>query len=124
MIINITNKKELENAQEMVDLLGTKLMDKLEIAEFILDDENTLRLVKQDNNTMTPSEVLKEIKDMAELITKNDKADRKMREEKNFDFCLPQEESDLAHSYRSVFTDKYNVFYAEILDTMYRKKMI
>jgi len=123
MIIKITNEKERINAQEMVDLLGITLLDELQIAEFILDKENTLRLVKQDNNTMTPSEVIEEVKRMADLITENDKAERKAIKNKNWDLALPLEESELALKYKDDFSFKYNVFYAEVLDRMYKREI-
>lgn len=123
MIIKITNEKERINAQEMVDLLGITLLDELQIAEFILDKENTLRLVKQDNNTMTPSEVIEEVKRMADLITENDKAERKAIKNKNWDLALPLDESKLALKYKDDFSFKYNVFYAEVLDRMYKREI-
>jgi len=118
MLIKIENNFELVKAQEMVDLLGTKDVDKLDLGEFVLF-ENTLTKFVPNLEIATPSELVLEIRKMAKLIQEDNDATKNAIENKDWDLCLPKELSDKAQVYGRIFSDKYSVFNPDVLNTIW-----
>ena len=118
MLIKIENNFELVKAQEMVDLLGTKVVDKLDLGEFVLF-ENTLTKFVPNLEIATPSELVLEIRKMAKLIQEDNDATKNAIENKDWDLCLPKELSDKAQVYGRIFSDKYSVFNPDVLNTIW-----
>lgn len=121
MIIKIENEFEIKQAKEMVSLLGTKVIDELKIGDFILN-ENTITRLVDNKEKMKPSDVVKEIQMMTDLISKDALASDRAFKAKDFSLCLPKEESQLAKDYIEVFTNKYDVWYAEVIDIIWLRK--
>ena len=118
MKILIKDEFELEQAQVMVKLLETAVIDELKIGEFLLVD-NRLTIIVPDEIIETPSELVKEIKEMVSLINKEKAASDKAFNARNWDFCLSKEETAKALAYQDVFNDKFSVWYADVIDTMW-----
>ncbi len=120
MILKIENKDELKKAKELVKLLDTEVIDKLEIGEFILNN-NTITKLEKGNEIFAPSELLKEVLDMSDLILRDITANNKVIKEKDFSLALPEKEADLVLAYKDIFNCKFSVWYPEVLDRIYWK---
>jgi uncharacterized protein YjaG (DUF416 family) len=103
----------------MVALLNTKVIDTLEIGKFVLNDNEIMKFV-ENNKIVKPSELVKEIIEMAQHISKESIATKKAMDNKDFSFCLSDEDERLSEEYQNTFDVKYNVWHATVIDFIWR----